>query len=254
MADFIIAFSRLAASRGVEVHLDNAVPLCIFSNEQAGELLLKGVLDLSRNSRCKPIIDIGPDLSVWPCFCLSNFDNRHLNEFVTIQEIVQYYENALRVYQDEVFPMDKCYGCDLRVRWGCQGGCTTFSVEKYRQEADAVSHSRRSLLDRKKDAIIELGDNVTIKKYGIPHETIMMKNEITGAEVELGSGFKPILFFLDGRHTLSEVSNALLARYKKNVNDRPLDIFEKGIIEDSHRKILSGFIHENFFTLQDLNS
>jgi len=34
--------------------MDNAIPLCMFNNEQTGELLLKGVIDLQRNLRCGP--------------------------------------------------------------------------------------------------------------------------------------------------------------------------------------------------------
>lgn len=251
MADFIIAFTRQCAFRGVEVQLDNAVPLCIFSNAQAGELLLKGILDLNRNARCRPIIDIGPDLSVWPCFCLSSFNNRQLDEFDTIPEIVAYYETALRPYQEDIFPMEKCYDCDLRTRWGCQGGCTTFSIEQGRQDAVAKQDSRPDCTCPSGDAIVTLGDGITLTRYSIPEETLMMKNEATGAEVELGTGFGPLLALLDGHHTFSQISEALLSRSQMNAKGGPLASFEKEILKESHAKILSSFIEEKFLVLKE---
>ena len=80
MAFFVVDFARRAEARKVSVQLDNAVPLCIFTHEQIGELILKGTLDLTRNPRCRPVVDIGPDLTVWCCFCLSQLFNRHLSE------------------------------------------------------------------------------------------------------------------------------------------------------------------------------
>ena len=68
MAAFVMAFVAEAERRGVSVQIDNAVPLCIFSHEQLGRLLLDGALDLQRNARCDPVIDIAPDLTVWCCF------------------------------------------------------------------------------------------------------------------------------------------------------------------------------------------
>jgi hypothetical protein len=66
--------------------MDNAVPPCMFSYEQVGELLTKGVVDPQRNMRCEPVIDIGPDLKMWCCFCLSEMWNRHLDEFKDLKE------------------------------------------------------------------------------------------------------------------------------------------------------------------------
>ena len=251
MADFVITFTRRCASKGIEVQMDNAVPLCIFSNEQAGELLLKGIIDLNRNARCRPIIDIGPDLSVWPCFCLSKFDNRQLDEFNTIQEIVAYYETALRPYQDDIFPMEKCYDCDLRTRWGCQGGCTTFSIEQGRQATAAIQDCRPARTEPPGDAIVTLGDGITLTRYTIPDETLMMKNEATGAEVELGTGFGPLLALLDGQHTFAQIADALLSRCQLNAQGDPLAGFEKEILKESHVKILSSFIEEQFLVLKE---
>lgn len=64
LAKFIVEFVRLVESYGVSVRMDNTIPVCMFSKEDLGELLLKGVLDAGRNFVCFPAIDIGPDLIV----------------------------------------------------------------------------------------------------------------------------------------------------------------------------------------------
>ena len=85
-----------------------------FTDAQAGKLLLHGVLDLHRNTRCNPIIDIGPDLTIWSCFCLSGLANRKLNDFRTLQEAKEYFYEVWSVYQDKVYPMKKCNECLYR--------------------------------------------------------------------------------------------------------------------------------------------
>ena len=55
VAPFVMQFAEKAESLGISVQFDNAVPLCICTEEQAGKLLLHGVLDLKRNMRCEPI-------------------------------------------------------------------------------------------------------------------------------------------------------------------------------------------------------
>jgi hypothetical protein len=122
MGPIVVEFARQAADLGAKVSLDNAAPLCMFSYEQAGELLLRGVLDLTRNARCEPIVDIGPDLTVWCCFCLSMLWNRRLSDFECLQEIVEYYKGIMGSYQDKLYPMDECDRCPYRKEWGCQAG------------------------------------------------------------------------------------------------------------------------------------
>ena len=131
MAPFVVEFAGRAEQAGIQVGMDNAVPLCMFSYEQAGELMMKGVIDLKRNMRCEPVIDIGPDLKVWCCFCLSKMWNRHLDEFKNLEEVHTYFSKALGLYQGRLFPMEECNDCRYRDRWGCQGGCITHAVMKH---------------------------------------------------------------------------------------------------------------------------
>jgi hypothetical protein len=121
MAPYVVDFARRAGERGVQVSMDNAVPLCMFTYEQVGELLLKRVIDLERNMRCAPVIDVGPDLRVWCCFCLSKIWNRHLDEFQNLDEIYDYYRRAMALYQSRLYPMGECDTCSYREMWKCQG-------------------------------------------------------------------------------------------------------------------------------------
>jgi len=113
---------------GAGVRMDNAFPLCAFSYEDMGELVLDKVIDLERNASCRPTLDIGPDLSVWYCFCLSGFCNVNLKDYNNVKEIQGWYDMVIERYKNEVFPMEMCYECGYRELWGCQGGCLTFSL------------------------------------------------------------------------------------------------------------------------------
>ncbi len=131
MGPFVVDLIRKVEALGVNAQMDNAFPLCVFNYEQAGELLMKGVIDLKRNAHCEPVIDIGPDLSVWCCFCLSRLWNRRLDEFEDLQAMQEYYKQGMEIYQGRLFPMDECGECRYRQQWGCQGGCLSYTIMKH---------------------------------------------------------------------------------------------------------------------------
>ncbi len=250
MPDFIIGYVRQAESRGIAVHIDNAVPLCIFDYAQMGELLLKGVLDLSRNARCKAIIDIGPDLSVWPCFCLSSFENRRLDEFHHLSELQSYYERQLAYHQDKVFPMERCYECDLRMKWGCQGGCTVFSmvqaVPPRHSTGDRITApTRRSTEEMRETWRLRLADNITVHRHEVPVLQFMLRDS-SGKYLELGPSFARLLEGADGSKSLRTLCRELFP--EPDVADA-LECFEAGVMRENLEKLLEVYIDEGFFHL-----
>lgn len=251
MGDFIVKFTRQGEDIGVDVRLDNAVPLCAFSYEQIGELIMKGALDLNRNARCKPVIDIGPDLTVWCCFCLSKLSNRNLNEFENTEEIQSYYQQILNFFQGNIFPLDDCYSCKYRTIWGCQGGCVTFSVEKYLSGCKTSSQKISSDNLPDEDAIPILANGVSIRKYEIPRETYVLKNANSG-EIEIGTALFPLITLLDGRHTIQDIVEVLLQSNHQKESDSVLDNFERQIFEEGYKKLLSGFINENLLSIKPI--
>lgn len=203
MGGFVVKFAREAASLGAEVHLDNAVPLCAFTHEQAGELLMNGVLDLRRNARCEPIIDIGPDLRVWCCFCLSKLWNRHLREFENLEQIASYYREAMGQHQCRLYPMEACGRCTYREKWGCQGGCLSYSVMKHGALEVENPVSDEAVLVRAPDA--------EAKAYELPARSIGIARKGSKVGVNLTGPFCTLAELIDDRHTAGEVLDALIA-------------------------------------------
>ena len=212
LAPFVVEFATRAEEAGVQVRMDNAVPLCMFNYEQAGELLMKGVVDLQRNMRCGPVIDIGPDLRVWCCFCLSKMWNRHLDEFQNLSEIQDYYRRAMSLYQSRLYPMEKCNECTYRELWNCQGGCLTHTV---------LRHGELSLDDRpagpacdgfKEDSKLAFAPTVEIRHYDLPEEVYALLDKATGLELEVDGSFRSILDSLDGQSSGHEIVDRYIGR------------------------------------------
>jgi cyclic pyranopterin phosphate synthase len=73
----------------ITLGFDCGMSLCIFSNEDIGRLfkLNRGRVMFS----CGPAIDIGPDLQVWACFPLNNYEKKSLYDFDNMDEIRKYF-------------------------------------------------------------------------------------------------------------------------------------------------------------------
>lgn len=245
MSSFVVQFAREAERKSIAVGLDNAMPLCMFSFKEAGELILKGVLDLQRNARCEPIVDIGPDLSIWSCFCLSEFENRRLEEFSSLEEIRRYYAQTVRPYQDEVFPLEACYTCNYRELWGCQGGCIAFSMK----QAESAQ-PRGAGLRWRDEMVLSLADVVSLQKYDLPEPTFVMRNRKTGAQVQLGSSLLSLLHILDGRHTANAIVSSFSQR-TAGTNSDPVTAFEQDVMADGFKDVLLGLLREGFLVASD---
>ena len=247
MAPFVVEFARRAEESGVQVRMDNAVPLCMFSYEQAGELLMRGVVDLQRNVRCEPVIDIGPDLNVWCCFCLSKMWNRHLDEFKDLQEIQAYYRKAMGLYQSRLYPMDECNDCRYRELWNCQGGCLTHAVMKH-GELSLEDPSRQPSADGwKTGAALALSPDVEIRSYDMPEATYAIYNKVSGLELEVDASFQTLLRSLDGQHSAREVIDQYLGGGASNSPmESPITALAQAALEQSANELLSNMLHQGF--------
>ena len=181
VAPWILRFCDAAEERGIAVQLDNAVPLCMFTEQQAGRLVLRGVLELRRNMRCEPVIDIGPDLNVWSCSCLSQLANRNLAAFRSLADAKDYFSGVWNVYQGAVYPMQKCWQCAHRERWGCQGGCLSYAIatDGGRRYDRPPSEQERAPLPSPERGIA-LADAVTLVRYDLPCESYLPSSSDTG--------------------------------------------------------------------------
>jgi MoaA/NifB/PqqE/SkfB family radical SAM enzyme len=253
MAPFVVEFARRAEELGVQVRMDNAVPLCMFNNEQAGELLIKGVVDLNRNMRCEPVIDIGPDLSVWCCFCLSKLWNRHLDEFQTLQEAQAFYRRAMSLYQSRLYPLAECDECRYREQWNCQGGCLTHSV---------LRHGELSLEDQpeqpcddgwKEGTVLALAPDVEIRFYDMPEESFAILSKTSGMELELEASHKSLLQSLNGQCSAREI----VERYvqdgaRESCGMSELAALTDGALRQGANELLHGMVQQGLVVEQQI--
>lgn len=127
--DYIPLFERFRVRPG----LDCGFPLCKINNKHLGWLYRHagGHYDFG----CSPVIDIGPDLSVWACFPLSGFHKKSIFEFNSISEIKDYYFNLHKTLRTEVGGIyEECDNCRYREENLCKGGCLSHSLSEFLKE------------------------------------------------------------------------------------------------------------------------
>jgi hypothetical protein len=114
--------------------LDCGFPMCQFTNDELAWMY--------RNTPnrydfgCAPVIDIGPDLSVWSCFPLSSFHRRSLLEFNSLRELHAYYESLHRKVRIEVAGLyPECDSCVARDEGLCRAGCVAHALRSFAGEA-----------------------------------------------------------------------------------------------------------------------
>ena len=244
MAPFVIDFVRRAEASRIPVQLDNVVPLCVFSHEQMGELVLKGVLELSRNVRCRPVIDIGPDLTVWCCFCLSQLFHRSLNEFKDLTEVEVYYEKILNAYQGRIFAMDACYDCQYRLRWGCQGGCLTYALNRHGTAVPDECSAGVPQIVWQDQAVLALPNTLTLKHYDLPRESFLLRDRASNVEVELGASLGPLWSLLDGKHTAQEIVRESVAHRDGQSSSGSINTFMRHVMEEGLSDLLLGLMRQ----------
>lgn len=105
---------------------DCGFPMCMFTDAQLGRLTrLKGTF----NWTCGPIPDIGPDLSLWPCFPLSHIRSKTLFDFENLAQMHEYFSKEVRERKGGTSGVYvECDDCTLRDRGQCSGGCVSYCL------------------------------------------------------------------------------------------------------------------------------
>ena len=121
-------FERLKIKPG----LDCGFPMCKFSDEQLAWLyrFTGGQYDFG----CGPVIDIGPDMTVWSCFPLSSFHKKQIYEFNSLQEVQDYYHEiheAIKIEAGGIY--EECDSCQFRHNT-CAGGCLAHNLNQFQDE------------------------------------------------------------------------------------------------------------------------
>jgi hypothetical protein len=114
--------------------LDCGFPLCSFSDADLG--WLSKFSSQPPGFLCNPVLDIGPDMSVWSCFPLSGHYRRTAYEFNTFDEMYRYFASkheAIRAEAGGIY--EECDDCVLRKDNRCAGGCIAHLLSIFTQEA-----------------------------------------------------------------------------------------------------------------------
>jgi hypothetical protein len=105
---------------GLRPNFDCGFPLCRISDEALGWLVrLSGRADF----KCRPAIDITPDMQVYCCFPLAELNRRSVFEFDSFRQIAEYYrdlQTRIRAEASGIFA--DCAGCRSREEGICAGG------------------------------------------------------------------------------------------------------------------------------------
>lgn len=128
--DYAPLFERLNVTPG----FDCGMPLCIFEESELG--MLYKVTNGKLSFGCGPAIDIGPDMMVWSCFPLSNYNKKSLYEFNSIQDIIGFYRDLhgkIRVEVGGIY--EKCDDCRHLNSGLCSGGCVAHIINGFIDEA-----------------------------------------------------------------------------------------------------------------------
>ena len=114
---------------------------CMFPEERWGTLIRSvqnGFLSL-----CRPIIDVGPDLSAWPCFPLSQLLTVDLRKYENRTELVRYFSERLSAFR-QFGTRDECRECAFFRRQQCTGGCIAHCIRGFADSDPAVLHKAAS--------------------------------------------------------------------------------------------------------------
>jgi radical SAM protein with 4Fe4S-binding SPASM domain len=117
------------ACSGYEIRLglDCGFTLCMFSPEQIGRLKYSNTeLKLS----CEPVLDVGPDLTVWSCFPLSSGANVRLADFASRAELTEFFYNEFAAFR-RTGALNECLHCVHLARGVCKGGCTAHAMKAF---------------------------------------------------------------------------------------------------------------------------
>jgi len=125
----ILEFAEKFYKKNISFSFDCGFRFCMFSLDQHKELLRMGI---NFKSVCSPIIDIGPDLSVWRCFPLNSNICGLLTDFTSKNEIVDFYEKEYKSFIP-MGNMPECPECRYRVNSLCSGGCLSRTLMSFQR-------------------------------------------------------------------------------------------------------------------------
>ncbi len=136
----VLEFFDKLGSKGIVPFFDcNAMPTCIWTEEERSDALNKYPLSDKRTNifdsavSCTPIIDILPDLTIIRCFGLSEQTKRHISDFKNIEDARNYYCQTIDAFSCNTSHSENCVSCYERKVGKCNGGCLCFKINKIKK-------------------------------------------------------------------------------------------------------------------------
>lgn len=127
LSQSLIDFFDFLLKNNIKIIPDHLVPLCMFDKDQI-EFLKKNEVKIK--TRCTPIIDILPDLSVINCFPLfGKIDSFKLQDFDSIDQIYDEFDRILKKKNKELADY-RCGDCEISKKNICTGGCLALRMTK----------------------------------------------------------------------------------------------------------------------------
>jgi cyclic pyranopterin phosphate synthase len=131
VADRLLHYAPMFDACKVTPGLDCGFPMCMFTDAQLGSLLK---LRATFNWTCGPVIDIGPDLGIWPCFPLSHIRSKKLYDFESLPKILEFLAKEIRDRRKgNTGVYVECDECAVRDRELCSGGCVSYCLPEVAQ-------------------------------------------------------------------------------------------------------------------------
>jgi hypothetical protein len=119
--------------RNVLGSFDCGFPLCMFAEESLGKLVLNS---RGFQSVCSYPIDVGTDLTAWPCFPLSDCENVRILNFQNEAELRAHYTSRLSGIR-RMGIYEECLTCKFIERGQCCGGCVARTIKDWAAKGDA---------------------------------------------------------------------------------------------------------------------
>jgi len=131
----LIEYAPILQRMRISMGFDCGMPMCLFTDQELG--ILYKVSNGTLRCGCGPAIDIGPDMKVWSCFPLSNFQKKSLFEFNSFMDVRHFYEqmhDKVRFESGGVY--EKCDTCAYRETGLCRGGCLAHILSSFIDEKE----------------------------------------------------------------------------------------------------------------------
>lgn len=82
----------------------------------------------ARELRCRPVIDVLPDLRAVRCFGMSAFEKVGIRDYANVNDLAAHFMRRIDRPAYRIKAMPECENCHLRRTWLCCQGCMGYKM------------------------------------------------------------------------------------------------------------------------------